>query len=92
MIMEDHWRWTLETDSKTEAEVRCRRSSVESDAIIQQVRDGSFRHVSEEDIEDLAMNWSMDFQQTSRENIARDMFPDVFPSQPRIGEEAAVTE
>ncbi len=77
----ESWRETLDTDSKTEGEARCRKRTVETDDIIKSARDGSVRLISNEKIDHLAIRWSQFFQDTSRENIPRDMFPDVFQDE-----------
>jgi len=83
----NHWRWSLRTDSLTEAEITCRKDSVQTDEIIEQVRDGTYRQFSDNDIDDLAVRWSTQFQSTNRENIAATVFPDVIPLNEPIGEE-----
>lgn len=88
VIGEDHWRWTLDTDGKTEAEIRCRKCTVETDEIIAAVRKGSYRRYTDVELEDLAMSWSLEFQDINQENIARDMFPHVFETLEKIGDEA----
>ena len=80
------WRETLDTDGKTEAEARCRKRTVETDDIIKSARDGSLRLMSDEETDWLAIQWSRYFQSTNRENIPRDMFPDVFQDEPDIRE------
>lgn len=72
------WRESLKTDSKIEAEIKCRRRTVETDDIIQQVRDQTYRHFTDDELDDLAIRWSLDFQHINRENIAKDAFPGVF--------------
>lgn len=83
----NHWRWSLKTDSFTEAEIACRKGGVLTDSIIEKVRDGTYRHFSDEDIDELAIQWSTQFQLINREKIAATMFPDVIPLNESIGDE-----
>jgi len=83
----NHWRWSLKTDSLTEAEIACRKHAAATDQTIKQVRDGIFRRFSDEEIDDLAIEWSAQFQLSNRENIAATMFPDVIPRHEPIGDE-----
>ena len=83
----NHWRWSLRTDSLTEAEIACRKDGARTDEIIKQVRDGTHRQFSDSDIDDLAVQWSTQFQSANRENIAATVFPDVIPLNEPIGEE-----
>ena len=83
----NHWRWSLRTDSLTEAEIACRKHAVETDEIINQVRNGTYRELSDAQIDDFAILWSTQFQLANRENIAASMFPDVLPLRDAIGEE-----
>ena len=79
VIGENHWRWSLKTDSLVEAEIACRKYTVETDDTIRKVRNGTFRQFSDIQIENLAVQWSIQFQLINRENIAATMFPDVLP-------------
>lgn len=83
----DHWRWSLKTDSKAEAEIACRKHAVETDRIIEQVRNGTFRQFTDTEIDDLAIAWGIQFQSINRERIAASMFPDVIPLDEAIGDE-----
>lgn len=82
-----HWRWSLKTDSLTEAEIACRKHAAATDDIIQQVRNGTFRLFSDFQIEDLAIQWCNQFQLVNRENIAAMVFPDVIPLREPFGDE-----
>lgn len=82
------WRESLWTDSKTNAERLCRKRTVETDEIIDAVRSGSYRNLTDDDLHGFAVRWSLDFQLINRQFIPRDMFPDAFESEPRIGDEA----
>jgi len=82
------WREALETDSRVEAEIRCRRRTVETEEVIRQARDGTLRDFSDDEVSMIAVQWSIDFQQINRENIARDAFSDVWENQERLGDEA----
>lgn len=82
----NHWRWSLKTDGLTEAEIACRRHAVETEEIIKQVRNGTFRKFSDEKIDDFAIQWSTQFQLTNRANIAASVFPDVIALNDSIGE------
>lgn len=83
----DHWRWSLKTDSKTEAEIACRRHAVETDRIIEQVRAGTFRQFTDIEIDDLAIAWGLQFQSINRERIAASVFPDIIPLEEAMGDE-----
>ena len=83
----DHWRWSLKTDNRAEAEIACRRHAVETDRIIEQVRNGTFRQFTDIEIDDLAIAWGIQFQSINRERIAASMFPDVIPLDEAIGDE-----
>lgn len=83
----DHWRRSLKTDSKTEAEIACRRHAVETDRIIEQVRNGTFRQFTDIEIDDLAIAWGIQFQSINRGRIAASVFPDVIPLDDAIGDE-----
>lgn len=89
LIDQKEWRHTLDTDSRVEAEARCRRRTVETDEQLQQARNGTYRHLEQTEIEDLAIWWSHDFQQINRENIAREAFPDVWGEIEPFGDEAS---
>lgn len=80
------WRESLGTDSRSNAEALCRKRTVHTDDIIQRARNGSLRRLTNEMIDSLAVSWSQDFQDANRENIPRDMFPDVFQDEPDIRE------
>ncbi|MEM6312027.1 MAG: DUF6538 domain-containing protein [Pseudomonadota bacterium] len=82
-----HWRWSLKTDSRIEAEIACRRHAVETDDIIERVRNGTYRRFTDIEIDDLAIRWGMDFQLVNRENIAASVFPDVIPKNDPTGDE-----
>lgn len=81
-------REALGTGSKVEAEGRCRLRTVEAESEIRQARGGTYRNLSPIEIEDIAVQRSIDFQQIDWENIARDAFLDVWAEQDRIGDEA----
>lgn len=81
------WRESLHTDSLREAERKCRVRTSETDKDIDDARSGKYRRRSEAEIHDLAIRWSFDFQQTNREFIPRDLFPDAFEREPRVGDE-----
>jgi len=82
------WRESLRTDSRSLAEHRCRKRTVETDDLINAVRNGEYRRISDDELHDLAIRWSFEFQQTNRQLIPRDLFPDAFDDEPRIGVEA----
>lgn len=88
LIEQKEWRHTLDTDSKVEAEARCRRRTVETDEQLKQARSGAYRRLSQIEIEDLAVQWGIDFQLINRENIAREAYPDVWGELNPIGDEA----
>jgi len=88
LIAQKEWRHTLDTDSRVEAEARCRRRTVETDEQLKRARSGTYRRLSQMDIEDLAVQWSIDFQLINRENIAREAYPDVWGELEPIGDEA----
>lgn len=88
LIEQKEWRHTLDTDSKIEAEARCRSRTVETDEQLKQVRNGTYRNLDQAEIEDLAAQWSIDFQLINRENIARAAYPDVWGELEAIGDEA----
>ena len=88
LIDQKEWRHTLDTDSKVEAEARCRRRTVETDEQLKQARNGTYRRLSQIEIENLAAQWGIDFQLINRENIAREAFPDVWGELDAIGDEA----
>lgn len=54
LIEQKEWRHTIATDSKVEAETRCRRRTVETDEQLRQARSGTYRGLSQMEIEDLA--------------------------------------
>lgn len=83
----DHWRWSLKTDSKTEAEIACRKHAVKTDRVIEQVRNGTYRQFTDVEIDDLAIAWGIQFQSINRERIAASVFPDVIPLDEAIGDE-----
>lgn len=83
----NHWRLSLKTDSLTEAEIACRKHAAATDETIRQVRNGTFRQFSDAQIDDLAIQWSTQFQLTNRENVAASVFSDVMPLNEPIGEE-----
>ena len=82
------WREALNTDSKVEAEARCRRRTVETDEEIRKAKEGTYRLLSDTQVEDIAVQWGTDFQLINRENIARDAFPDVWGELAPVGDEA----
>lgn len=82
------WRTSLRTDSKTEAEIKCRRKTVETDELIQSARNGSFRKASPYDMSLVALSWSNDFQLFNRERIAKAAFPNVWKLEAPIGDQA----
>jgi hypothetical protein len=82
------WREALNTDSKVEAEARCRRRTVETDEEIRKAKEGTYRVLSDTQVEDIAIQWSIDFQLINRENIARAAFPDVWGELEPFGDEA----
>jgi hypothetical protein len=88
LIDDKDWRHTLDTDSKVEAEARCLRRTVETNEQLRAARSGSFRRLDQTQIEDLAVQWSLDFQLINRENIAREAFPDVWGELDTFGDEA----
>ena len=88
LIEQKEWRHTLDTDSKVEAEARCRRRTVETDEQLKQARSGTYRRLDQTEIEDLAVQWGVDFQLINRENIAREAYPDVWGELEPIGDEA----
>ncbi len=88
LIDQKEWRHTLDTDSKVEAEARCRRRTVETDEQLKQARSGTYRRLDQTEIEDLAIQWGVDFQLINRENIAREAYPDVWGELEPIGDEA----
>lgn len=88
LIDQKEWRHTLDTDSKVEAEARCRRRTVETDEQLKQAKNGTYRRLSQMEIENLAAQWGIDFQLINRENIAREAFPDVWGELDAIGDEA----
>lgn len=88
VIGEKHWRWSLWTDSFTEAKIACRRDTVATDEIIAAVKAGTYRRFDDSDLDLIAFYWSSDFQQVNRQFIPRDLFPDAFEDEPRIGDEA----
>ena len=83
----DHWRWSLKTESRTEAEIACRKHAVETDRVIEQVRAGTFRQFTDIEIDDLAIAWGLQFQSINRERIAASVFPGVIPLDEPIGDE-----
>jgi len=85
------WRESLNTDSRSEAEARCRKRTVETDEEMKAAEDGTLRLIPDEEIDWLAVQWSQYFQERSRENIPRDMFPDVFQDEPDIRESMGST-
>ncbi len=87
VIGKDHWRQSLQTDSKTEAEIACRKHAVETDRTIEQVRNGTYRQFTDIEIDDLAIAWGIQFQSINRERIAASVFPDVIPLDEAIGDE-----
>jgi hypothetical protein len=70
----NHWRWSLRTDSLTEAEIACRKDGARTDEIIKQIREGTHQQFSDSDIDALAVQWSTQFQSANRENIATKYF------------------
>lgn len=82
------WRESLWTDSRAEAERRCRKRTVETDEIIEAAKNELDRRPTESELHDLAIDWSMDFQLINREFMPGDLFPDVIESHDRIGDEA----
>lgn len=88
LIAQKEWRHTLDTDSRVEAEARCRRRTVETDEQLKHARNGTYRRLSQIEIENLAAQWGIDFQLINRENIAREAFPDVWGELDAIGDEA----
>lgn len=83
------WREAFNTDSKVEAEAQCRRRTVETDEEIRRAREGTYRHLLTNEIEDIAIQWGIDFQLINRENIAREAFPDVWGKPDTIGDESS---
>jgi integrase len=82
------WRESLRTDSEIEAEIKCRKRSVETDDIISSARNGTYREIVNSDIDHLAMRWSIDFQSINQERIASAVFPHVWEPLDKIGDEA----
>jgi len=87
IVGHDHWRWSLRTDSRIEAEIACRRHAVETDEIIEQARKGTYRKFSDSEIDDFAAAWIIQFQLINRERIAASVFPDVIPLHQALGDE-----
>lgn len=89
IIGKNAWREALKTDSKIEAEARCRRRTVETDEEIRQAKEGTYRHLQTNEIEDIAAQWGIDFQLINRENIAREAFPDFCGEPDPFGDESS---
>lgn len=87
ILGKSHWRWSLKTDSLTEAEIACRGHATATDKTIVQVRNGTYRKFTDIQIDDLAIQWSTQFQLINRENIAATLFPDVIALNKPIDEE-----
>lgn len=79
LIDQKDWRHALYTDSRVEAEARCRRRTVETDEQLKQAREGTLRCLSDEKIEDLAVRWSTEFQLAYEVSIAHELFPQYVP-------------
>lgn len=84
----DKWRESLFTDSRREAERRCQTRTVETNAIIQQAREGTLRHFTNEQIDDLAIRWSTEFQLAYEASIAHELFPQHVPEGVPISDSA----
>lgn len=79
VIGEDHWRWSLKTDSLTDAEKVSRKHTVETQEIIDEVRAGTYRLFTNDELDDLALQWSLFFQTSYEANIAYELFPQHVP-------------
>lgn len=84
----DKWRESLFTDSRREAERRCQTRTVETNAIIQQAREGTLRHFTDEQIDNLAIRWSTEFQLAHEASIAHELFPQHVPEGAPISDSA----
>ncbi|WP_282094182.1 hypothetical protein [Epibacterium ulvae] len=79
---------TLDTDSKVEAEARCRRRTVETGEQLKQAREGTLRHFTDEQIDNLAIRWSTEFQLAHEASIAYELFPQHVPEGAPISDSA----
>lgn len=88
VLNQEHWRESLKNDSETEAVVRCRKRAAQTDEIIKMVRDRTYRLYSDEQIDRLAFDWSIEFQRNNHERIARAAFPHVWDQLEAVGDES----
>jgi integrase len=90
----ESWRASLGTDSQSEAERRLRVKLVETHKIIEAARNGSYRRITEDALEDHAVDWSVWYEErvgfTMPEAVFGSRFPTAFEAMGKpIGEEIA---
>ena len=90
----ESWRSSLGTDSQSEAERRLRVKLVETDKIIEAARNGTYRRITEDALEDHAVDWSLWYEErvgfTMPEAVFGSRFPTAFEAMGKpIGEEIA---
>lgn len=90
----ESWRSSLGTDSQSEAERRLRVKLVETDKIIEAARNGTYRRITEETLEDYAVDWSLWYEErvswTMPEAVYGSRFPTAFEAMGKpIGDEIA---
>ncbi|NUB42999.1 tyrosine-type recombinase/integrase [Fertoebacter nigrum] len=88
----ESWRSSLGTDSQSEAERRLRVKLVETDKIIEAARNGTYQRITDEDLEDHAVLWSLWYEErvqfTMPEAVFGSRFPDAFQAMGKpIGDE-----
>lgn len=75
----EFWRCSLETDSLAEAERRLHVKIVETDQIIQSVRDGTYQKIDDEALDDIAVQWSIWYEEAAASTLPMAVFGQRFP-------------
>lgn len=79
MVGCEFWGCSLETDSLAEAERRLHVKIVETDQIIQSVRDGTYQKIDDEALDDIAVQWSIWYEEAVASTLPVAVFGQRFP-------------
>ena len=73
------WRCSPETDSLAKAERRLHVKMVETDEIIQAVRNGTYQRIDDETLDDFAVQWSIWYEAAAAWTLPEPVFGQRFP-------------
>lgn len=74
------WRSTLGTDSRVQADRNLHIKMVETDKIIEAARNGTYQMIDDEVLEDIAIAWSIWYEQAAGWTLPEAVFGSRFPS------------